>query len=274
MITGLSVRGHAGAPRPVTVAEEAIMFGPSEKQLTDLNLAPAPRADPALYPGERLAFDYLLRDDRVRPLAPGVDGWPDGQDDRTAVVAFGSNAAPAQLVAKFGGHGGPIAVTRARLRGCLLAHSAHVSDPGYLPWVLVDEPGAAVDCAVLWLDEPQRAQLDVTEPNYELVPVHADRYLLQLAAVETPVRAPIQAAVYRGRWGALRWPDADRPLPAGSQRQLFERLAALGWFRNMVGSGPLRERQARLAGDAALRDRMRDELAERGMTVPDGWQVG
>ena len=60
--------------------------------------------------------------------------------DRRPVIAFGSNAAPAQLRDKFQ----PLApdervvpVLRGSVRGFVLGHSPHVSDPGYLPFVLV-----------------------------------------------------------------------------------------------------------------------------------------
>lgn len=244
----------------------------SDHHLSDYHLAPDQRSDPACYPGDRLSFDYLLLGDRVLALRAGADGWPTEGGERSPVVAFGSNAAPAQLAAKFGrspaGRNG-IVVTRARLHGFAPAHSPHVSIPGYVPWVLVDAPGAVVDCAVLWLDDAQRARLDVTEPNYDLVPVDAVRYPLVVTAID----APIGYAAYRGRWGALRWPGAPRPAPAGTQAQVFDRLAELGWFCELVGEGPLRARQARLSGDPALRDRIRDELAARGMAVPDGWRA-
>ncbi|HEY7814609.1 MAG TPA: hypothetical protein VIC62_15300 [Nakamurella sp.] len=248
----------------------------SDHHLSDYHLGPDPRSDPTCYPGDRLSFDYLLQGDRVLPLHAGADGWPTGRGERSPVVAFGSNAAPAQLAAKFGrstAGRAAIAVTRARLHGFSLAHSPHVSIPGYVPWVLVDAPGAMVDCAVLWLDGPQRARLDVTEPNYDLVPVDAVRYPLVVEALDTPIEAMIGYAAYRGRWGALCWPGEPGPAPAGTQSELFDRLGALGWFRDLVGEGPLTARQARLARDPALRHRVRDELTACGMVASDGWRA-
>jgi hypothetical protein len=239
-------------------------------RLSDFHLAPDPRSDPAVYPGDRLTFDYLLEGDDVRPLLAGTDGWPVGDAARRPVVAFGSNAAPAQLAAKLGSKAGAIPVTRARLFGFAVGHSAHVSVPGYLPWVLVDEPGGVVDGAVLWLDDRQLARLDVTEPNYHLVPVDPLRYPLVVAATEVP----ISYLAYRGKWGALRWPGEARPTPASSQAGVFGRLGTLDWFRDLVGAGGLADRQRRLAADPALRNRVRDELAARGMAVPDGWVSG
>ena len=235
--------------------------------MTKAPLAPDPRSHPASYPGGRPAFDYLLRGERVHPL-------PDDRalllSGRQAVVAFGSNAAPTRLAAKFGRTAAGIPVTRARLHGFSVGHSPHVSVPGYVPWVLVDEPGSVVDVAVLWLDEAQRTRLDVTEPNYDLVPIDAARYPLVVDAIEVG----FGYAAYRGRWGALRWPGEHRPTPATSQVELFTGLGRLRWFRELIGPGGLVERQRRLAGDRGLRDRVRDELVARAMVVPDGWATG
>lgn len=232
--------------------------------LHDFPLAPDPRRDPARYPGDRLTFDFVLDGDRIDPMPP--DPTP-VLHDRHAVVAFGSNAAPAQLTAKFGPAGGPVAVTHARLHGFALGHSPHVSIPGYVPWVLVDDPGSQVDAAVLWLDDRQRAVLNATEPNYHLWPVDRRRY---------PLVAPGSAvayAAYRGRWGALRWPGEERPALATTQDVVFERLGTFSWFRELVGDGGLARVQRRLAADAALRDRVRDEFVARGWAVADGWRA-
>lgn len=233
-------------------------------RLNDLGLAPDPRRDPARYPGDRLPFDFRLQGDRVEPLA-AADRRTVELSGRHAVVAFGSNAAPAQLAAKFGPAGGPITVTLARLPGFALGHSPHVSIPGYLPWVLVVDPGSTVDCALLWLDDRQRAVLDATEPNYHL------RTLVTGRAVVRATGQAVSAAAYRGRWGALRWPGTSGPAPASGQADVFRRLGTMGWFRDLAGGGGLAAIQRRLAGDAALRDRIRDELAARGLVVVDGW---
>lgn len=231
---------------------------------SDQRLGPDPRSHPAGYPGQRLTFDYLLRGDRVLALPVGRSAV---LADRLAVVAFGSNAAPAQLMAKFGPAAGDIPVTRARLRGFALGHSPHVSIPGYVPWVLVDRPGSVVDCAVLWLDQDQRVRLDATEPNYTLVEVDAASHPL----VVDDGDASSGYLAYRGRWGALRWPDDLDPAPAVTQAVLFRRLAELVWFRDLLGAGALGQWQRRLAADSGLRHRVRDELAERRMVSPDRW---
>ena len=92
--------------------------------------------------------------------------------DRRPVIAFGSNAAPAQLRDKFQlltPDERVVPVLRASVQGFVLGHSPHVSDPGYLPFVLVGNGAAALDVSVLWLDPRQLGVLNRTEPNYELV---------------------------------------------------------------------------------------------------------
>ncbi|WP_395725945.1 hypothetical protein [Nakamurella sp.] len=226
-----------------------------------------PVLDPARYPGNRPASDFVLGGGRVHPLPADPTGVLAG---RHAVVAFGSNAAPAQLAAKFGTSTGSVVVTQARLHGFAVGHSPHVSIPGYLPWVLVHAPGAAVDCALLWLDDRQRGVLDATEPNYHLQPIDGNRYPL----VARTTGAPVRYAAYRGRWGALRWPGDERPAAASTQAAVFGRLGTFRWFRDLVGDGGLRATQRRLAGDARLRDQVRDELSARQMVLPDRWADG
>ena len=79
--------------------------------------------------------------------------------------------APAQLLDKFGRldpRDRVIPVTIGRVEGFALAHSAHVSNPGYLPYVLVHgwRRGRRLEVRVLWLDDTQLAALNETEPNY------------------------------------------------------------------------------------------------------------
>jgi len=48
-------------------------------------------------------------------------------------------------------------------------HSRHVSPYGQVPATLVPAPGAAVALHVLLVADADRAALDATEPNYDLV---------------------------------------------------------------------------------------------------------
>ena len=273
--------------------------------LAALDLLTSPRADPLSYPGKTLDFSYLWLDSWVYPLQSRVgfrlgqwrilvDGGPlagkggmsrttadlnrallnaDSVDvnSRYPVLAFGSNAAPAQLLDKF--HRlkpaqRVIPVTRASVMGFVLGHSPHISNPGYLPYVVVNGCGAAdLDVFVLWLDSAQLSCSNETEPNYDLVPVPGDRYPLTLESAET-----ISAySAYKGKWGALQWLGEIRPARAGTQREVFTGLAAFEWFRALVGTGGVETRVLRLRDDRALRDKVRVAMADRGLATSDGW---
>jgi hypothetical protein len=190
------------------------------------------------------------------------------------VLAYGSNAAPAQLLDKFGRlepRERVLPVTTGHVEGFALAHSAHISNPGYLPYVLVDGgAGAVLEVRVLWLDEAQLAALNETEPNYTLVPVNGARYPLTL---ESGVPVPRYSA-YRGKWGALHLPAQHGPVRAGSQQDVHAELAGQGWFAELFSRVSVQEQVDLLRADKALRDRVRDELGARGMAVMDGWIDG
>jgi hypothetical protein len=269
-----------------------------------LRLGESPRQDPLSYPGRTVNANYLWLDGWIYDTFPvagaglpewglRVDGGPLAAatprvgrlDDalaaigaaamaaRRPVIAFGSNAAPAQLLDKFSvlpAQRRVVPVMRASITGLSLSHSAHVSPPGYIPYVLV-ERAALVDGAaavlmadLLWLDQGQLRVLNPTEPNYRLAAL--DRY--PLAVDSGQVIASYLA--YQGKWGALRWAPDATPAAAGSQLAVFDGLSGMNWFTTLVGSGAPSELVFRLRTDAALRDAVRIELARRGLVAGDG----
>jgi hypothetical protein len=269
--------------------------------IAELNISPGPRDDPLTYPGETPDTSYLLLDSWMYGLQPipgrvvgqwrvDVDGGPltglgvaAGLDEglafaaaaplaaRHPVLAFGSNAAPAQLLDKFAGLTGPglvVPVTRATVQGFSLGHSPHVSNPGYVPFVVVNSARRnKLEVNMLWLDSDQLTCLNATEPNYRLVPTPGERYPLTLQSRQTITNY----SLYKGRWGALKWADEPLPTAAGSQLEVFAGLNAMRWFRVLVGDGDVRSQMSRLRADLTLRDRVRSELFDRGLVVPDGW---
>jgi len=268
----------------------------------DPKLSASARSDPLSYPGETLAISYLLLDSWVYDIDPQpgarpgewpvrVDGGPlDAAfragdlnnalscvaaapiQSRHPVVAFGSNSAPAQLLDKFAGlegSGRVIPVLRGSIQGFTLGHSAHVSPPGYVPFVLVDGgDGSVLPVSVLWLDSHQLAVMNQTEPNYRLVAVPADRYPLTLDSGHQESNY----LAYKGKWGALTWGASMAPVSAGTQEMVFSRLLGAFWFRALVGSGDLRSLTLRLRDDRGLRAAVRRELAARRMVTGDGWE--
>jgi hypothetical protein len=148
--------------------------------------------------------------------------------ERTAVVAYGSNAAPEALARKLAGDPDPLPLLRATLGGFDVAYSAHFAAYGAVPAAL--HPSAGTEVAV-FAAFPTAAQLELisaTEPNYELLPLEDAR----LRCEEAPALKRVLAFVTRH--GCLRLDDTEvalaavlargRTLPAMSQRQLLERL--------------------------------------------------
>lgn len=187
---------------------------------------------------------------------------------RRPVLAIGSNASPGQLARKYGSTWRRIAIpiTRVRVRGVGVAHSAHVSVPGYIPYVPIRVPSERpVELHVLWLDAVLLERLDHTEPNY----VRLD--LPGTAQLESGVTLP-EVAVYRGRWGALRLACDQPTLPATTQQAVYAALGRLGWFRRLApeldAGGPAAVAAA-LALDAARRDLIRHELTARDLAAGD-----
>lgn len=142
--------------------------------------------------GARLALDEALTTLGHPPLAA-----------RTPLVAVGSNASPGQLRHKFERAAVPAVVPLvwARVSGVRVAHSAHVSAPGYVPAAPVASPGTTTRCLTLWVDPVQLACLDATEvSNYRRVPVPEGVDV----TVELPEHPqPEGAAMYVTRRGVL-----------------------------------------------------------------------
>lgn len=175
----------------------------------------SPAEDPLSYPGRFFETSYLLLPGkRALPMEERVErrlgqcwvdapseaaslGWSSCTslnyvlvrenaapiDSRYAVLAIGSNAAPAQLARKFARRGisSVIPVMRANVRGLKVVPSAHLNPKGYIPAA----PAAADEAGmrrmfVTFLDDEQLCLLDETEPNYTRVALNAERHPVQL----------------------------------------------------------------------------------------------
>lgn len=190
--------------------------------------------------------------------------------ERRPVIAVGSNAAPGQLAYKYASWPTErvIPVTCVKVTGLTVAHSAHVSKPGYVPYVPVRSlPDHEVELHVLWLDAEQARRMDETEPNYRRLSLCSENSMVLL---ESGDRLPA-TTLYVGRWGALRLtPDGTR-VRATIQARLFTLLNSQEWFQNVVPEsqdGPEAAMSA-LGHDAERRRRVRQEIAQRRLAVPD-----
>ncbi|MGI8614394.1 MAG: hypothetical protein ACR2KL_10705 [Nocardioidaceae bacterium] len=159
--------------------------------------------------------------------APVVSQPPVGavREDRLAVVAIGSNAAPQVLWRKLVGSGvdPTVPFEPCTVEGMGVGHSAHVSPGGYIaaaPHRLVTST-ASIGRTLLWLTVEQVAAVDATEPNYHRtvldLPVRLGRGALADVAAK-------RAQVYVSHWGVLG--RGGVPLPLLSQPDLLRRLAS------------------------------------------------
>ena len=113
------------------------------------------------YPYDRPDFSYLYDNGEVRRL----ESWSaDVTTGRTAVLAFGSNAAPEQLQRKFAEIPGTvIPVVQAELADFDVIYSAHLTSYGTIPATLAPSPGTRLHTWVTWLDNDQLTRMHESE---------------------------------------------------------------------------------------------------------------
>jgi hypothetical protein len=110
------------------------------------------------YPYEVPAFSFVYD--------AGFTAPPESADfeGRTPVVAYGSNAAPDQLIRKFGTEEGVrIPVTRATLRGLDVVFAAGFASYGSVPATLHRSEGTEAFVHVTWLTPEQLRRMHETE---------------------------------------------------------------------------------------------------------------
>jgi hypothetical protein len=148
---------------------------------------PAPRNKPLAYPGSRPDYSYLLHQGRVHRLAKHDGGLlstvcattntrlndfldqagKSRVDERIAVLGYGSNPVPGQLVSKFD-LDATVPVIRATIQDSDLVYNL-ISDIGYaFAEILLDVPGVQADVEITFLDRTQLERLCATEQNYHL----------------------------------------------------------------------------------------------------------
>jgi hypothetical protein len=116
----------------------------------------------------RAGNDYLL-DDALRHLNEAR------MDDRSPVLAVGSNASPAQMRHKYQGGVASLVIpmVQAEVRGLAVGVAADPTPVGYVPATPIVGPDLESTLFVQWLDPRQLAALDATETGYRRVLVPA-----------------------------------------------------------------------------------------------------
>lgn len=148
--------------------------------------------------------------------------------ERLALLAYGSNAAPAVLSRKLAPAPDPVPVLRTVLRDFDVVYSAHFSPYGAIPATLTRSPGTEVRAFVAYLTAEQLDLVSATEPNYDLARFDRPSCTLERGA------APPELRVYLSKHGALSLDGREvalteieaegRRLPQMTQRQIVERV--------------------------------------------------
>lgn len=164
---------------------------------------PAPIDDPDCYPGLRTEFSFVFCGDHLRALDRldfdvelAALGAP-LLGDRTPVLAYGSNASPAQLARKYRDTSSSsiIAMTRAWARDLAVGFSDHQARYGAVPAAVFAAPDTYTEVFVAWLDPEQLADLDATEGSaYDRVPFDLDAHPLYVADAPSPDRVEVYAS--------------------------------------------------------------------------------
>ena len=157
------------------------------------------------YPYATPERSYLYRGGRATELPEDFD-----LSGRTALIAYGANAAPEALALKLASLPGvPLPVVRSQLRDFDVVYSAHVSPYGAVPATLLESPGTVAPVFVTYPTEEQWALLTATEPNYDLVEIGgAAAYRSKHGCLEID-GSPVALAAIRSQGRTL--PQLDEP---------------------------------------------------------------
>ncbi|MCX3290314.1 hypothetical protein OR263_26980 [Streptomyces sp. NEAU-H22] len=239
----------------------------TDRTLRALGLAEAPREHPLLYPGAWPADSGVLDGDRFLPAEHLV------YEDRTPVIAIGSNGCPGQLRHKMTEFGirSPLPMVKARVTGVDAGVSAHVSRMGYVSASPVGAPGTVRELFVLWLDAEQLAVIDASEG----VPVpggNFDRAWLPSPDVRIALadgtRLP-GAYAYVNRHGVLHDGTGTPRTHPGERELLTELLVGLPRLRELFGVVP-EEFCTRARGDRRLCERGTRLFIEEKLVTASG----
>jgi hypothetical protein len=214
--------------------------------------------DPAIiralgYPYPAPVEDFVWRDGAARDFDAGIS-----LEDRTPVLAVGSNRAPEQLRRKFGDNT-IVPVTVARLGDHDVVYSAHMASYGSIPATLAPSPGTRVTLSLTWLTDRQLLRMHETEA----VGVNYDYGVAQGLPIELGSHRPnVPIGCYLGRRGALALDGAPVALAEVSAKNRR--------FRERGQSGKLARVHERFSGgrdfNAWLGGLIEDRPARQALT--------
>lgn len=240
-----------------------------DRTLEALGLARAPREDPLTYPGAWPAESGLLVGDRLLPL----DDDHSTYENRTPVLAIGSNACPGQLRHKMAEFGitSPVPMVKVRVTGIDVGVSAHVSRVGYVSASPVNSPGVVRELFVTWFDARQLAVVDASEGAYDRAWLPGSgsgsdaEFRFELGSGELLPGA----YVYVNRHGVLHDGTGVPRRHPGERALLTELLAGSAELRTLFGRTP-EEFCVRARADRELCERGTRLFQEEGLVTASG----
>lgn len=253
---------------------------------------PAPRAAPLAYPGRRPGYSFVLAKQQVYPFEAAARG-PDPLSDlaaapvttgeaaqapslddflarngseplasRYAVVGYGSNPVPGQLLSKFGPQA-VVPVLRATMHGGDIVYNL-ISNAGYaFAELLIGPPAGSCEVAVTFLDARQLERMVVTEENYRIARSPCAVTLESGHVLAGGARHPLYVfAGFRRIWvprshdtpiAVAEIPAQSRTLPAMSQHE-FLSLAIEEFGLRALGMTHPADLVARVARESGRRE--------------------
>ena len=188
-------------------------------------------------------------------------------NERTSVLAIGSNAAAATLRRKMSRRRASrvVPLLPAVVVGIGAAHSAHVSLGGYIAAAPYAARSAATHAALGLFDSDQLCALDDSEPNYQRISISPSRY--PVCVVGYPLPPPVSYQLYRSVWGVLA--HRGHVVTLRGQAAMHGLVRADPVLRQVV---PLREPSAavRSLSQPRVQALVRDHWRRTGAAVPDG----
>lgn len=168
---------------------------------------------------------------QLRHETLAVDEIEIDREERTAMLAYGSNAAPEVLARKLALSDQPVLVLPAWLDDFDVVYSAHISPYGAVPATLQRSPGTRVRVHLVYMTSAQVGLVSATEPNYEAARI--DDAVCRLDDGETIVGP----AAYLSHHGCLLDDGAEvalaaveatgRSFSARTEAEMLEGLRAL-----------------------------------------------
>jgi len=146
----------------------------------------SPRNKPLTYPGKRPNYSFMLYDKRIIPLSFRTESLSSGRiinlninyflesrrkaqlKDRFAVLGYGSNPVPSQLISKLG-EDTIVPVIKGFSTNVDVCYNL-ISSHGYAyAEILLNQPNVQTNFFVIFLDQEQLEIMNQSEQNYELL---------------------------------------------------------------------------------------------------------